>query len=119
MKHNRLNLTRRGFLKSSAMGMGATVFGGPLVMRGSAASTAANSKLNLALVGCGGQGRGVMRGLLCQRREPGGPVRSGSGADRQGPGRRPKSRRRGDQGRQGLRGLSQAARQRRRASTPC
>jgi predicted dehydrogenase len=29
-----------------------------------AGSTAANSKLNLALVGCGGQGRGVMKGLL-------------------------------------------------------
>ncbi len=33
-------------------------------MRGSAASTSANSKLNLAVVGCGGQGRGDMSGLL-------------------------------------------------------
>ena len=64
MKHNQMNFTRRSFLKSSAMGMGAAAFGGPLVMRGSAASTEANSKVNLALVGCGGQGRGVMSGLL-------------------------------------------------------
>jgi len=33
-------------------------------MRSSAASTAANNKVNLAVVGCGGQGRGVMSGLL-------------------------------------------------------
>ena len=58
------NSSRRGFLKTSAMALGATAFGGPLVMRGRAASTAANSRLNLAVVGCGGQGRGDMRGLL-------------------------------------------------------
>jgi predicted dehydrogenase len=37
----------------------------PLILTGGEpASTAANSKLNLAVVGCGGQGRGDMRGLL-------------------------------------------------------
>jgi predicted dehydrogenase len=45
--------------------MGAAAFSRPLILAGGeAASTAANSKLNLALVGCGGQGRGVMRNLL-------------------------------------------------------
>jgi predicted dehydrogenase len=40
-------------------------FSGPLILSGAeAGSTAANSKLNLAVVGCGGQGRGVMKGLL-------------------------------------------------------
>jgi hypothetical protein len=39
--------------------------GRPLILSGAPVnSTAANSRLNLALVGCGGQGRGVMRGLL-------------------------------------------------------
>jgi len=58
------NLSRRGVLKVSAMAIG-TAFTRPLtVSTASAASTAANSKLNLAVVGCGGQGRGVMNGLL-------------------------------------------------------
>jgi len=40
-------------------------FGRPLILLGAEpGSTAANSKVNLAVVGCGGQGRGVMRGLL-------------------------------------------------------
>ena len=60
----RCDSSRRGFLKTSTLVLGAAAFGGPLVMRGRAASTAANSKLNLAVVGCGGQGRGDMRGLL-------------------------------------------------------
>jgi predicted dehydrogenase len=64
MKQNQPNLSRRGFLKVSALSAGAAAFGGPLVMRGHAASTAANSKLNLAVVGCGGQGRGDMSGML-------------------------------------------------------
>ena len=60
----RMDSSRRGFLKTSTLALGATAFGGPLVLRGSAASTAANSKVNLAVVGCGGQGRGDMKGLL-------------------------------------------------------
>jgi len=57
--------SRRSFLKISAAALGTTAFGRPLILSGAeAGSTAANSKLNLALVGCGGQGRGVMRGLL-------------------------------------------------------
>jgi predicted dehydrogenase len=45
--------------------MGAALVSRPLVLLGaSPSSTAANSKLNLVLVGCGGQGRGVMGGLL-------------------------------------------------------
>ncbi|PWU20296.1 MAG: oxidoreductase [Verrucomicrobia bacterium] len=64
MSQNQLNLSRRGFLKMSALGASAAAFTWPLVMRGSAASTTANSKLNLAVVGCGGQGRGDMSGLL-------------------------------------------------------
>jgi predicted dehydrogenase len=64
MKHNRLNLSRRGLLKSSALGVSAAVLGGPLVMRGSAATTDANRKVDLAVVGCGGQGRSDMSELL-------------------------------------------------------
>lgn len=64
MNQNQRNLSRRGFLKVSALGAGTAAFGGPLVLRGHAASTTANSKLNLAVVGCGGQGRGDMSGLL-------------------------------------------------------
>jgi predicted dehydrogenase len=63
MKRNRSS--RRSFLKISAAALGAAAFGRPLILSGAeAGATAANSKLNLALVGCGGQGRGVMRGLL-------------------------------------------------------
>jgi len=64
MRSNRLSLSRRGFLKSSALGCTAAVWGGPLVMRGSAATTDANSKIGLAVVGCGGQGRSDMSELL-------------------------------------------------------
>src|SRR5688500_1981928 len=56
--------SRRGFLKASAAVAGAAVAGAPAVVRGATASTAANARLNLAVVGCGGQGRGVMNGLL-------------------------------------------------------
>lgn len=64
MKHNELSLSRRGLLKSSVLGFSAAVLGGPLVMRGSPATTAANSKVSLAVVGCGGQGRSDMSELL-------------------------------------------------------
>lgn len=58
--------SRRAFLKTSAA-LGTAAFGTPLFLSGAeAGSTDANSKLNLALVGCGGQGRGVMRGLVSQ-----------------------------------------------------
>jgi len=57
--------SRRGFLKVSAAALGTAALSRPLTLPGAeAGSTAANSKLNLALVGCGGQGRGDMRGLL-------------------------------------------------------
>ena len=57
--------SRRHFLKTAAATAGVAVVSRPLVMLGAQAdSTEANSKLNLAVVGCGGQGRGVMRGLL-------------------------------------------------------
>lgn len=63
MKRN--HTSRRSFLKISAAGLAAAAVGRPLILSGAApASTAANNKLNLAVVGCGGQGRGVMRGLL-------------------------------------------------------
>ncbi len=59
--------SRRNFLKVSAAALGATTVGRPWILLGAQPnSTAANSKLNLALVGCGGQGRGVMRGLISQ-----------------------------------------------------
>jgi predicted dehydrogenase len=62
---SKTNSTRRGFLAASATAVGATVLSrSPIVLGAPASSTAANSKLNLALVGCGGQGRGVMGGLL-------------------------------------------------------
>ena len=61
----RIASSRRSFLKVSAAALGTAAFGRPLIVSGGApASTDANGKLNLALVGCGGQGRGVMRGLL-------------------------------------------------------
>src|SRR5512138_1359157 len=50
MRHNKLSFSRRGLLKSSALG--------------SAATTDANSKVSLAVVGCGGQGRSDMSELL-------------------------------------------------------
>ncbi len=56
--------SRRGFLKVSTAAVAAAAAARPTILRGAADSTAANSKLRLALVGCGGQGRGVMRGLL-------------------------------------------------------
>ena len=57
--------SRRSFLKVSAAAVGAAACARPLILSGAdASSTAANSKLNLAVVGCGGQGRGVMKGLL-------------------------------------------------------
>ncbi|MBN1851726.1 MAG: Gfo/Idh/MocA family oxidoreductase [Pirellulales bacterium] len=63
MKRN--DCSRRRFLKSSAAALGTVAFGRPLILSNAKAySTAANSSLNLALVGCGSQGRGVMRGLL-------------------------------------------------------
>src|SRR5262245_12385137 len=64
MKHKDASISRRTFLKASTLGIAAAGFAGPLAARGGAASTAANSKLNLAVVGCGGQGRGVMGGML-------------------------------------------------------
>jgi predicted dehydrogenase len=68
MRHPRRNsstpstppLSRRRFLSSAA-----AVFSTPLFLPGTAAaSTAANSKINLAVVGCGGQGRHDMRGMI-------------------------------------------------------
>jgi len=57
--------SRRRFLTASTAAVGAAALGQPLVLSGvAAASTAANNKLNLALVGCGGQGRGDMQGML-------------------------------------------------------
>jgi predicted dehydrogenase len=57
--------SRRGFLAASSAALGAAALSRPLVLLGaSASSTAANSRLNLAVVGCGGQGRGDMRGML-------------------------------------------------------
>ncbi len=57
--------SRRSFLRASAAVAGAAAFGHPLVMTGiQARSTTAHNRVNLAVVGCGGQGRSVMRGLL-------------------------------------------------------
>ena len=58
----------------------------PMILLGALpVSTAANSKMNLVVVGCGGQGRGDMRGMLSWR-ERRRPRRSRSGADRNRPG---------------------------------
>lgn len=56
--------SRRAFFEQSARFIGAATVGGPLLLRGSAGATPANGNLNLALVGCGGQGRGVMGWML-------------------------------------------------------
>lgn len=60
MNQNNQVFSRRRFLQASA----AAAFGAPMVLAGRPASTQANSKLNLAVVGCGGQGRGDMMGML-------------------------------------------------------
>lgn len=60
----RYDSSRRSFLKTSAMAFGAAAVGGPLILRAAPDSTAANNRINLAVVGCGGQGRGDMRGML-------------------------------------------------------
>jgi len=64
MNHTDARHTRRDLIGSSAAALGVATFGGPLLLRGSAASIQSNEKLNLALVGCGGQGRGVMGWML-------------------------------------------------------
>lgn len=57
--------SRRSLLTASAAALGAAVLNRPLVLLGApVASTAANSKVNLALVGCGGQGCSDLRSLL-------------------------------------------------------
>ena len=111
MKRN--HSSRRGFLQVSAAALGAAAFGRPLILLGGeAGSTAANSKLNLAVVGCGGQGRGVMRGLLSRGAnltalcDPDAGQIDGGRADALQFGWR------GDEGRQGVRGLPQIGRQR-------
>lgn len=58
------SISRRGFLQSSALALGATTLGGPLLLRAAPASTAANSLVRLAVVGCGGQGRSDLKGML-------------------------------------------------------
>jgi predicted dehydrogenase len=57
-------MSRRGFLAAGSAA-GAASLGHPLVLFGAKpSSTAANSRLRLAVVGCGGQGCGDMRGML-------------------------------------------------------
>src|SRR5260221_10516988 len=58
-----LHPTRRRFLAASAA-VGAAAIARPTILRGAADSTAANSRLNLAMVGCGGEGGGDMGALL-------------------------------------------------------
>lgn len=63
MKRN--TISRRDFVRTSSVALGAAVCGGPLILtQAQANSTSANGKLNVALVGCGGQGRSDMRGSL-------------------------------------------------------
>lgn len=57
-------ITRRTLLATSATTLGTAALCWPTIVRGQAASTAANRKLNLAVVGCGGQGRGDLRNLV-------------------------------------------------------
>lgn len=62
---NHQHTSRRSFLKSTAAVVGTAAFYTPFNLTGAETnSTAANSKINLAVVGCGGQGRGDMKGLL-------------------------------------------------------
>lgn len=55
--------SRRNVLKGSAAALGAAL-GAPLILRGAPAATTANSKMNFAIVGCGGQGRHDMKGII-------------------------------------------------------
>ncbi len=49
-------LSRRSFIRSSALAAGATMLGAPALLRGQNL----NNKLNVAVVGCGGRGGGNM-----------------------------------------------------------
>lgn len=64
MHRGESDCSRRRFLGLSARAIGAATLGGPVLLRGSAASAAANERLNLAVVGCGGMGRAVTGWLL-------------------------------------------------------
>ena len=108
------NSSRRGFLAASTVGPG----------RGNAGPAAGPAGRHGRLDGRQQQAESRPGGLrrtrprrharhAALRREPRGPLRSGSGADRKGPGRRPAVGRRGNQARQGIRRLPQVARQRR------
>jgi predicted dehydrogenase len=57
-------LSRRRFLRASTLALGGATLAGPQILRGAAAATPANSRFNLAVVGCGGQGRSDLKNLL-------------------------------------------------------
>jgi len=57
--------SRRSFLHASALAVGGMALGGPRILRGAdAASAAPEPRFNLAVVGCGNQGRSDMKNML-------------------------------------------------------
>ncbi len=70
MKHVKMNrpLSRRAFLRQSAGAAGLAAL--PLIVPSSALGaqevTAANSRINLGVIGCGGRGQHVMRAFMAQ-----------------------------------------------------
>src|ERR1051325_3293887 len=64
MRHRKSGISRRNLLKEAVLGVSAAALSGPAASRDRVASAAAKDKLRLALVGCGGQGRGDMQGML-------------------------------------------------------
>ena len=57
-------VSRRLFLRQSALAASGALVTGPLILRGAPDSTAANRRFTLAVVGCGGQGRSDLKNLL-------------------------------------------------------
>jgi len=61
-------VTRRGFLKASSVAAGAVSLGAPMILRGAeAGAPSANDRLNIAVIGVGGQGRSRMNEALNNR----------------------------------------------------
>ena len=57
--------SRRNFIASSVRVLGASAFGGPLLLARAASGAApAADRIRLAVVGCGSKGRGDMKGML-------------------------------------------------------
>jgi hypothetical protein len=57
-QHVRLPISRREFVRTSALAAGAVALSGPFIRVARANEPGANSKLRVGLIGCGGMGTG-------------------------------------------------------------